>query len=208
MRRAKAGAVRWAIDPRLIIGLALVVASVGGVVAVVSAADETVAVLAAGESLAPGDRVEKGDLVTVDVRLPGATDRYLIPGDIPAEGVVVTRTVGKGELVPVEAVGSASGARVASLVLDVAGTLAASVQPGALVDVWAAREEEGGRFGPPTVIVSGATVVRLVQSDSIVSGGGSTAVEVLVPKARIARVLEAAANSDAVSIVPAGVPVR
>ena len=176
--------------------------------ALVSAADETVAVLAAGEPLAPGDRVDEGDLVTVDVRLAGATGRYLVPGDVPAEGVVLTRTVGEGELVPVDAVGSASGLRVASLVLDVAGTLAASVQPGTLVDVWASREEEGGRFGPPAVIVSGATVVRLVESDSIVSGGGSTAVEVIVPKARIARVLEAAANSDAVSIVPAGVPVR
>ena len=208
MMRAKAGAVRRVIDPRLVIGLALVLASVGGVVALVSAADETVAVLAAGEPLAPGDVVERGDLVTVDVRLAGATERYLVPDDVPAEGVVLTRPVGEGELVPVDAVGSASGLRVASLVLDVAGTLAASVRPGALVDVWASREEEGGRFGPPAVIVSGATVVRLVQSDSIVSGGGSTAVEVLVPKARIARVLEAAANSDAVSIVPAGVPVR
>ena len=208
MMRAKAGAVRRVIDPRLVIGLALVLASVGGVVALVSAADETVAVIAAGEPLAPGDVVERGDLVTVDVRLAGATERYLVPDDVPAEGVVLTRPVGEGELVPVDAVGSASGLRVASLVLDVAGTLAASVQPGSLVDVWASREEEGGRFGPPAVIVSGATVVRLVESDSIVSGGGSTAVEVLVPKARIARVLEAAANSDAVSIVPAGVPVR
>ena len=208
MMRAKAGAVRRVIDPRLVIGLALVLASVGGVVALVSAADETVAVLAAGEPLAPGDVVERGDLVTVDVRLAGATERYLVPDDVPAEGVVLTRPVGEGELVPVDAVGSASGLRVASLVLDVAGTLAASVRPGALVDVWASREEEGGRFGPPAVIVSGATVVRLVESDSIVSGGGSTAVEVLVPKPRIARVLEAAANSDAVSIVPAGVPVR
>jgi hypothetical protein len=41
-----------------------------------------------------------------------------------------------------------------------------------------------------------------------VSAGTTTAVEVLVPKTRIARVLEAAANSDAVSIVPAAIPVR
>ena len=58
------------------------------------------------------------------------------------------------------------------------------------------------------MIASGVTVVRLVESASIVSGGETTGVEVLVPTSRIARVLEAGANSDAVSIVPAAIPVR
>lgn len=195
-------------DPRLVIGLALVAASVAGVVALVSAADETTEVLAAGGALTPGDLVQRDDLAVVDVRLGAAAGHYLAPDDVPDEGIVVSRAVGEGELVPVDAVGSAEGTRAASLVLEVDGALAASVAPGAVVDVWAAREEEGGRFGPPLVIASGATVVRLVASESIVSGGETTAVELLVPKSRIARVLEAAANSDAMSLVPAAVPVR
>ncbi|MBX3099020.1 MAG: hypothetical protein KF761_05520 [Salinibacterium sp.] len=196
------------VDPRLAIGLALVVASVVGVVGLVSAADATTPLLSAGEALAPGDRVQRDELVVVDVRLAAAAEHYLAPGDIPPEGVVVTRPVGEGELVPIAAVGSADGLRFASLVLDVGGALAASVQSGSVVDVWAARESEAGRFGPPAVIVSGAIVVRLVESESIVVGGQTTAVEVLVPTSRIARVLEATANSDAVSIVPAAIPVR
>jgi hypothetical protein len=195
-------------DPRLVIGLAIVAASVAGVVGLVSAADRTTEVLAAGEPLAPGDRADRDDLVVVDVRLGTAAGHYLAPGDVPDEGILVSRAVGKGELVPLDAVGDPEGDRLARLVLDVEGTLAASVQPGTVVDVWAAREEEGGRFGPPAVIASGVTVVRLVESASIVSGGETTAVEVLVPASRIARVLEAGANSDAVSIVPASIPVR
>lgn len=195
-------------DPRLVIGLALVVASVTGVVALVSAADETTEVLSAREPLAPGELVALDDLAVVDVRLGAASGSYLVAADVPEEGIVVSRAVGEGELVPVGAVGGAEGTRSASLVLEVGGSLAASVEPGAVVDVWAAREEEGGRFGPPVVIASGVTVVRLVSSDSVVSGGETTAVELLVPKPRIARVLEAAANSDAVSVVPAAVPVR
>lgn len=210
MIRSKPGTGRrpLAFDPRLVIGLALVAASVAGVVAVVSAMDETTEVLSAAEPLSPGDRIGSHELVVVDVRLATAAGHYLVPGDVPEEGLVVSRAVGEGELVPLDAVGSSDGLRLASLVLEVAGTLAASVQPGSLVDVWAARELEGGRFGPPAVIASGATVVRLVESDSIVSGGEATAVEVLVPTSRVARVLEAAANSDAVSIVPAAIPVR
>jgi hypothetical protein len=199
---------RFSLDPRLLIGLGLVVASVAGVVALVSAADETTEVLAAREPLAPGQKAGADELVVVDVRLGAAAGHYLVPSDVPEEGIIVSRPVGQGEIVPLDAVGSVEGARAVSLVLDVGGTLAASVQPGAVVDVWAARELEGGGFGPPSVIASGATVVRLVASDSIVSGGETTAVEVLVPKSRVARVLEAAANSDAVSIVPAAIPVR
>jgi hypothetical protein len=196
------------LDPRLLIGLALVVASIAGVVGLVSTADRTTEVLSARETLSPGDRVHADDLAVVHVRLASAAGNYLVPADVPAEGIVVVRAVGEGELVPVDAVGSADGLRLASLVLDVRGELAASVQAGAVVDVWASREQEGGGFGPPAVIASGATVVRLVESQSVVSGGETTAVEVLVATSLIARVLEAAANSDAVSIVPAAIPVR
>ncbi|MCU1411290.1 MAG: hypothetical protein JWR04_1997 [Rhodoglobus sp.] len=210
MTRSKTGVGRRSLtfDPRLAIGLALVAGSVAGVVALVSAADTTTEVLAAGEHLAPGERIDRDDLVVLDVRLGAAADNYLVPAKVPAEGLVVSRSVGEGELVPLAAVGRADSERLAPLVLEVHGSLAASVQPGTRVDVWAAPELEGGRFGPPAVIAGGATVVRLVTSDSIVSASETTAVELLVPKSRIARVLEAAANADALSIVPAAIPVR
>lgn len=196
------------VDPRLAIGLALVIGSIAGVVAIVSAADETVVVYAAGDALAPGDRVAADDLETRNVRLDDAAGLYLVPGDVPDDGVVVTRAVAEGELLPASAVGSTEGLRLTSVVLEVGGSLAESVQPTALIDVWAAREMEGGSFGPPAAIVTAATVVRLVESDSIVSGGDAVAVEVLVPKSKLARVLEAIANGDAVSIVPSNLPGR
>lgn len=198
----------FSLDPRLLIGVLLVAASVAGVVAIVSAADETVEVYAARDTLSPGDRIESSDLVTRQVRLDDADALYLLPGDIPGDGFVVTRSVAEGELVPASAVGSPDGLRLTSIVLQVSGGLAASVKPGAVVDVWAAREVANGQYGPPVAIVSGATVVRLVQSETIVSKGETTAVEVLVPKSRVARVLEAVANSDAMSIVPATIPGR
>jgi hypothetical protein len=197
-----------AFDPRLAIGLGLVAASVAGVLAIVSAADETVEVYAAGTSLAPGDRIAPGDLEPRHVRLDDVESLYLVPGEVPAAGLVVTRSVAEGELVPVSAIGSVEGLRLTSVVLEVSGALAAAVQPTSLVDIWAAREVEGGGFGPPSAIVSAATVVRLLESDSIVSGGSTTAIEVLVPKAKLARVLEAIANRDAISIVPSNLPGR
>ena len=96
----------------------LVAGSVAGVLAIVSAADDSITVLAAPAALAPGDRVGESDLEVRSVRLDLSADRYLVPGDVPAEGVVVTRAIGAGELVPVDAVGEVDGERLAPLVLS------------------------------------------------------------------------------------------
>lgn len=197
---------RFALDPRLLIGVALVVASVAGVWGIVAAADETVLVFVASGHLSPGDRIDESNLDTRSVRLDAATDLYLAPGSIPSDGLVMTHHVGDGELVPVSATGSTDGLLLTSLVLSLDGQLAASVAPGSSVDVWASRETESGVFAAPATIVTDASVVRLVASESIVGAGETTAVEVLVPRSKVARVLEAIANDDAISVVPASLP--
>ncbi|MEQ1735332.1 MAG: hypothetical protein ABL886_02735 [Rhodoglobus sp.] len=194
------------LDPRLVIGVLLVVGSIAGVVGIVSTADRTVEVYAAAAALSPGDRVRSGDLRVHNVRLDAATARYLVPGDIPAEGVIVTRPLSTGELIPVSAVGDVDGGRLAPLVLRVESSLAASVTAGATVDVWASRRNGDRTFVDPAVIVSGAVVVRLVESRTIVVAGDVTAIEVLVPRSRIAVVLEAIANEASISIVPTSIP--
>lgn len=211
-KRADAAATRPArrfwFDPRFAIGVALIAASVAGVVAIVGAADTRVVVYSARGALAPGDLIDAGDLRSTSVRLDGAAAIYLVPGDVPSDGLVVTRAVGEGELVPASAIGSAAGVLEASVVLSLNGELAASVGPGSVVDVWAARESGGGLFEPPAVIVPSATVVRLVEPDGPLLDGRSGSIEVLVPRDDIARVLEAIANGDAVSIVPSSLPGR
>ena len=196
------------VDPRLAIGVVLIAASVIGVFSIVSVADASEQVLTARDSLAPGDRVYADDLVAAQVRMPGATDLYLVASDVPDEGLIVTKSIASGELVPASAVGSAAALRLASIVVSVNSALPASVKPGATVDLWAARLEQTNDYGPPSVIVSGATVVRVIESEGLVSSGNVTTVELLVPRNRIARVLEALANADAMSIIPSAIPVK
>lgn len=195
------------LDPRLAIGLVLIAASVAGVLGIVSSADASVAVLAARDDLAPGDRIDADDLVETSARLADAA-LYLDLGDVPDEGLIVTRAIGAGELVAVTAVGSAAGTRLASVVVTVNGQLPAAVAAGSTVDLWAARKEESTSFGPPSVIVSGAIVVRVLAQEGIVASGDTTTVEVLVPRLKVARVLEAVANADAISAVPTGLPIE
>jgi len=195
-------------DPRLAIGIVLIAASVIGVFGIVSVADASDQVLTARAALAPGDRIDAEDLVATAVRMPGATDLYLVPNDVPAEGLIVTKAIAAGELVPASAVGSAAALRLASVVIAVNGELPGSIEPGATVDVWAARLEQSNEYGPPSVIVAGATVVRVLESEALVASGNSTTIELLVPRSRIARVLEALANQDALSLIPSAIPVK
>ena len=195
-------------DPRFAIGIVLVIISVLGVVIVVTAADSSVLVYSARTALSPGDRVQPSDLDARSVRLGSLGAQYLADGDIPGEGFVVTRAVSAGELVPTSAIGDVAGASAASIVVSVAGELARSVGEGSVVDLWSAKETENNLFGPPAVLVDSATVVRVIARDGVISDRSVQSVELLVPRSKIAEVLDAIANADALSLVPTSIPVK
>ncbi len=197
---------RFWFDPRFAIGLVLVLAAVIGVYFVVAGSDRTTAVYAARSALTVGDHIEAGDLGVSHVRLDGADGLYLTPRRLPAEGLIVTRTVAAGELVPAAAVGRTSGAEVTSVVVELTSTLAAAIGPGSVVDVWSARQSDHAQFAPPVVLVSQAGVVRIVEPTGLVAANGRRSVEILVPKSRVASVLEAIANGDAIAVVPVNEP--
>lgn len=131
----------------------------------------------------------------------------------------MTKSVAKGELLPASAVGSTVGVRSTSIVLQLATRVSGAVVPGALVDLWsapkvggvnAALSATGETEAPlaPTVLVAGATVTRVLDASAnfAVDAKGSQ-VEVLVPRSKVARVLQAIAQGDALALLPAGIPV-
>lgn len=196
---------RW-LDARLAIGIMLIGASVAGVVALVAAADRTEPVLMAERPLVVGELVTEGDLVASQVRLGDDADAYLRPGDLPAEGAVLTRTVGAGELVPVTAVGDSGSEEWASVVVSVTGELPRAVTAGALVDLWAAPLRSAEESPGPEAIASGVTVVRVAHDEGVMGGVRTTGVELVVPRDRVAAVLRAKASEHSLSLVPASLP--
>ena len=206
-------------DPRFAIGLALVVVSVLGVDALVNAANASVQVLAARSTLTPGERVHVSDLVPTSVRVGRTAGLYLEASDVPSSGLVVTRSVAAGELVPQTAVGSRAGQSLTSVVVSVDSALAASIVPGSRVDLWSAHTSVPATAasgsddssvapdssGAPTVLVSAAIVVRLVDQKNLVASNGS-AVELLIPKSETATVLDAMANGAVLSVLPVDLP--
>ena len=198
---------RFWVDPRFIIGLVLVAASIAGVGAIVAGTDRTTAVYTARHTLSVGDQLRAADLVETRVQLGGAADLYLVPSTGLKGGLLVTQTILTGELVARSAVGESSGSDVTSVVVDVPGRLAASIAAGSVVDIWSARATGPSEYAPPTILVGQAVVVRIVEPTGIIAASSGQSVEMLVPKANVGAVLEAIMNGDALAIVPVNTPV-
>ncbi|GAA3205803.1 SAF domain-containing protein [Microbacterium terregens] len=187
-------------DARFILGILLVVASVAGVWFVVAAARQTAPAFAASRTIVPGQAISSDDVRVVEVALGQVGEAYLSP-DALADGLVATRTIESGELVPRTAVGDAAGLRTTSLVLRSAVDVPASVGAGSVVEVWAAPLLERGRYDAPRILVADATVVSVTRDDSMI-GGGSAALEVVIPRADVAAALAAMADESALSVIP------
>lgn len=202
---------RWrqGLDPRLVIGVAIVIASVLGVVAIVRTADRTVDVYATAEALTPGTRIESVDLVIRQVALGAAESHYLRGGSLPDSGVVVTRTVQAGELVPAAALGEASSDEHTAVVVPLAAPPSRTVDAGGEVELWSAPAARAGDdAAPPSVLVSAATVVGLIDDQSLVRGASSVEIELLVPRAQLAAVLQAVAADAPLAVVPLALPLE
>ncbi len=189
----------WA-DARFLLGIVLIVASVAGVWLVVASARQTAPVFAAARTIVPGQAVTADDLRVVDVALGPSGEAYVSPASL-APGVIATRTIEEGELVPVAAVDEADAATTTTVVIDTAGEISASIDAGSLVEVWAAAPEEGGAFAVPAILVPSATVVSVARDDAVVSGR-EVSLELVIPRADVAATLAAIADGSGLSVVP------
>lgn len=187
------------------LGLLLVVVSTAGVAGLVAAADRTERAFAVRHVVAAGDELTPRDLRVVQVRLGAARGAYL--DSVPRPGTVVTRTLARGELVPVGALAAASSGERTSVMIEAERSLPGAVTVGADVDVWAAdpsaERSAERRFDAPRVLVPEATVVRIDRGSALGASSGMS-VEVRVPKSAAAALLAAIANGAAVTLLPAG----
>lgn len=190
----------WA-DLRFLLGIVLVVASVGGVGLVVAVARQTVPVFAAARTLVPGEAVATEDLRVVEVALGALEEAYLSPATL-SPGAVTARTVPAGQLVPRDALVDAAALRTTTVVVRTATDLPAAVREGATVEVWSAPRLERGVFDAPRILVPAATVVSVTTEDSMLGGGGAS-VEVVIARAEVATTLAALAQGASLSVVPA-----
>ncbi|MGO3320220.1 MAG: hypothetical protein ACTIL0_06900 [Microbacterium gubbeenense] len=190
---------RSRLDIRFLIGAILIVASIVGVWFVVTSARETTPVLAAAHALVPGQAVTASDVVEIEAHLGAASGGYL------DDGIVSTRVVAEGEIVPASAITASDKADQTTVVVRSALGVPADIQPGAQVELWAAPATGPQEFGEPIVIAATAIVADVREDEGVVTGTGST-LELTVPREVVSKVLQHVAAGSALSAVPASVP--
>ncbi|MFD6178676.1 MULTISPECIES: CpaB family protein [unclassified Isoptericola] len=192
-------------DPRLVVGVVIVAASVALGSWAVSSAGRTVPVYVADGTLTPGEPVDVSGLRTVDVRIGSGTELYVRADQELPEQVVALRTVDDGELVARSALGDAADVDVRSVSVPVDQAMSARVTAGAVVDLWAVPEAPAGSDAPaaePTPLVTGVVVEQVDEAGTgLVVSDGAT-LHVLVPADDLPAVLAALAEPGRVTVVP------
>ncbi|MGW9414325.1 SAF domain-containing protein [Arthrobacter cupressi] len=193
-------------DPRLLVGILLVLASVAGVIALVGAADRTVQVYVAREGIAVGQKLSRDDLSVAKVRLEDVESGYVTVESGLPEGKVAVQRVAKNQLLPRESLGDADALDRKPVAVTVEDSLPAQAVPGSRVDVWVSLPDAQNGFAEPRLLLPGAEIAQVTEGSSALGASKQTVVLVLVTDEQMPKLLGAQANKAKVAVVwnPAG----
>jgi hypothetical protein len=188
-------------DPRLLVGILLVLASVAGVISIVGSADRTTEVYAARDAIAVGEMLTEENVVRAKVRL-GDTEQQYIPVErgLP-EGVVAVQRIGKDQLVPRQSLGTVDALDRKPVAVTVEEALPSQAMAGTRVDVWVALPDAKNGFSQPKLLLPGAEIAEITSGSTALGSSRSTVLMVLVADSQIPELLGAQANQAKISVV-------
>jgi hypothetical protein len=181
-RAARLGRPGW-LDPRLLLGVLLVLVSVVVGAKVVAEADDTYPVWAVSHDLGPRSSLVAGDLVVKRVRIEGDPSTYVSAVGLAPVGWVLSRAVAAGELLPRAALDEPGAVSTRRVAVPVEPVVAADLADGAVVDVYLVPRLDGPRTtSPPPVqrVLTGITVAKVERGGRGLAGSGARASVVLV----------------------------
>jgi hypothetical protein len=188
-------------DPRLVVGILLVLASTAGVVSLLGAADQTTEAYAAREAIAVGERLTADKLHRVKVRLGDLEQRYLTSESGLSEGAVAVQRIGQDQLVPRDSLGELDVLDRKPVAVTVEEALPAQAVAGSRVDVWVALPDARNGYSQPTLLLPGAEIAQLTPGSTALGSARSTVVMVLVTDTQMPQLLGAQANKAKISVV-------
>ncbi len=154
-----------------------------------AAADDTVSVWAVVGDHGVGSPVGADDVVAVRVRFADDADldRYLSADDPLPEGIVVSRGIGSGELLPRAAIDSAPDAGVVQVPLDLEPSrVPPTVDAGSVVDVYVGGVRSRGDDRASGPALSEVTVVAAPAADETFALTGTRQLVLAVDDAAVA----------------------
>jgi hypothetical protein len=188
-------------DPRLLVGVLLVLASVVGVISLVGSADQTTEVLAAREAIAVGQKLTPDNVSRVKVRLGDVEQHYITAESGMPEGMVAVQRIGKDQLLPRESLGSVDALDRKPVAITVQETLPEQAVAGTRVDVWVSLPDAQNGFAEPRLLLPGAEIAQVTSGSTALGSSKSTVLMVLVGDGQMPAILGAQANEAKISVV-------
>lgn len=183
-------------DPRLLIGIALMIASMLAGALAFSAASATTAVVAVTRDIAAGEVISTADLKVVEVNVGDAHGVYVSRAvDVP-QGALAESSLSAGQLLPKGAVGQPNDSALRPVSIAIDQQLSTTLAQGDVVEVWRTKADNP----KDTAAIVDRAVVRTLEQ-----GGGlgmqETRVEVLVPASAVPKILEAMGSEDLLYVI-------
>lgn len=190
---------RWR-DLRFWIGVLLVVSAVLVGARLVAAADQTIEVWQVTRDLPAGSPLDAGSVSVVRVHFDAdaTQERYLSADASLPDDASVTRDLGSGELLPVDAVTDGPGKTSLELPLVVpAAGFPSNLSAGDLVEVWALQSDADGQRDPLQVLDE-VRVVAVSSTDFATATSDRSVVVALPDAEQSQRVLDGLADRSIV----------
>jgi hypothetical protein len=188
-------------DPRLVVGILLVLVSVAAVTALLGSADKTVPMLAAKDDIGVGEPVRAEDVSVVEVRLGAVERAYLGAQEELPPGAVATALLRSGELIPASALGSPDSLDRKPVGLTIDSPLPQGAQTGSRVDVWVAMPDGRNGFSRPELVLEAAEVSELSEAPTALGAAESERLHVLVTDEKMPGLLNALSNGAKINVV-------
>lgn len=188
-------------DPRLFVGVLLVLASVVGVISLVGSADRTTEVYAARDSIAVGEKLTVDNVVRAKVRLGETEEHYITAEAGLPEGLVAVQRIGKNQLVPKESLATVDALDRKPVAVTIDEALPTQVVAGTRVDVWVALPDARNGFSEPKLLLPGAEIAQVTAGSTALGSSRGTVLMVLVADSHMPAILGAQANKAKISVV-------
>jgi hypothetical protein len=188
-------------DPRLLVGMLLVLASVVGVISLVGGADQTTEVYAAKDPIAVGEKLTTDNVVRAKVRLGDTEQHYVtVEAGLP-EGLVAVQRIGKSQLVPKESLATVDSLDRKPVAVTIGEPLPPQAVAGTRVDVWVALPDARNGFSEPKLLLPGAEIAQVTAASTTLGSSRSTVLMLLVADGQMPALLGAQANQAKISVV-------
>ncbi|MET3205654.1 MULTISPECIES: SAF domain-containing protein [unclassified Arthrobacter] len=188
-------------DPRLLVGVLLVLASVVGVISLVGSADQTTEVYAARDSIAVGEKLTADNVVRAKVRLGETEQQYVtVEAGLP-DGQVAVQRIGKNQLVPKESLATVDALDRKPVAVTIDEALPPQAVAGTRVDVWVALPDARNGFSEPKLLLPGAEIAQVTAGSTALGSSRNTVLMVLVADSQMPAILGAQANQAKISVV-------